>query len=232
MDLYFGKPSDNKIILDEDESNHLINVKRVRNGDVVNVTDGEGHLYTTELLQTEKRICVLSICETIVNKKKPYRLHLAIAPTKSIDRIEWFLEKTTETGIDEISFLVCRHSERKEIKLDRLNRVILSAMKQSEKTYLPKINAIVDFKVFVNRVNADTKLICTLNSNEYKSLKNNYHAGDSLTSLIGPEGDFHPDEVALAIQNGYKPVTLGASRLRTETAALNVCTLFNFINSQ
>ena len=231
MDLYFGQPIGNKIILDEDESNHLINVKRVRTGEIVSVTDGEGYLYKTELLQVEKRLCVLNILEKVLTPKKPFQLHLAIAPTKSIDRIEWFLEKATETGIDEISFLVCRHSERKEIKTERLKRVLVSSMKQSMKTFLPKINPIIDFKTYVSGNLSGIKLICTMNSEGIESFKNNYSAGNNLNVLIGPEGDFHPEEIILAKQSGYKPTSLGNSRLRTETAAINVCTLFNFMNS-
>ncbi len=231
MDLYFGQPNSNKIILDEDESNHLINVKRVRVGELVSVTDGEGALYKTELFQIEKRLCVLNILEKAITPKRPFQLHLAIAPTKSIDRIEWFLEKATETGIDEVSFLVCRHSERKEIKTDRLQRVLISSMKQSMKTFLPKINPMVDFKSYVKGNFPGIKLICTMNTEGIESFKNNYLEGNNLNVLIGPEGDFHPEEILLAKQCGYKPTSIGNSRLRTETAAINVCTLFNFTNS-
>jgi 16S rRNA (uracil1498-N3)-methyltransferase len=232
MDLYYGKSSGNNIILDEEESNHLINVRRAVNGHVVHVTDGHGNLFTTELIKTEKRNCTLQIIQTTVSSGKNYHLHIAIAPTKSIDRIEWFLEKATETGIDEITFLQCRHSERKEIKEERLNRVLIAAMKQSMKTFLPKLNPMIDFKTFMEKKNAGTLLICTMEAGETDSLKKNYKAGNDLLTLIGPEGDFHPDELALALKCGYKPTTLGSSRLRTETAALTVCTLFNFINSQ
>ncbi len=231
MDLYFGHPTGNKIILDEDESNHLLNVKRVRNGEIVYVTDGKGYKYKTELFQIEKRTCILNILETNIYKKNSNRLHLAIAPTKSIDRIEWLLEKATETGIDEISFILCRHSERKEIKIERLNKVLVSSMKQSTKTFLPKINSIVDYKSFISKNNSAIKLICTMNIGENENFKKNYLQGNDLIVLIGPEGDFHPEEISLANQFGFKSTSLGSSRLRTETAALNVCTLFNFINS-
>lgn len=231
MDIYFGHPTGNKIILDEDESNHLLNVKRVRNGEIVYVTDGKGYKYKTELFQIEKRTCILNILETNIYKKNSNRLHLAIAPTKSIDRIEWLLEKATETGIDEISFILCRHSERKEIKIERLNKVLVSSMKQSTKTFLPKINSIVDYKSFISKNNSGIKLICTMNIGENENFKKNYLQGNDLIVLIGPEGDFHPEEISLANQFGFKSTSLGSSRLRTETAALNVCTLFNFINS-
>ena len=160
MELFFGKPSTEKIIiLDEDESNHLINVKRSRKGDIIHVTDGEGNLFTTELGTIEKHNCTLSIHEVKSSPKKSTQLHIAIAPTKSIDRIEWFLEKATESGIDEISFLQCRYSERKEIKVERLNRVVVASMKQSLKTWLPKLNPMIDFKTFVTQPFTGDKLI-------------------------------------------------------------------------
>ena len=230
MDIYFGKPSDNKIILDEDESNHLINVKRVRIGDLVHVTDGEGNIYLTELLNLEKRSCTLGIRETKRANKNPFHLHIALAPTKNIERVEWFLEKATETGIDEISFLQCRHSERKEIKTERLNRVVVAAIKQSIKPFLPKLNPMVDFKTFISGNFSGTKLICTMHVEKIEDLKKNYLPGNNLTVLIGPEGDFHREELNLAIEYGFKPTLLGPSRLRTETAAMTVCTLFNFMN--
>ncbi len=231
MELFFGKPSAEKIIiLDEVESNHLINVKRSKKGDVIHVTDGEGNLFTTEIVNIENHVCTLSILEVITTPPKTTTLHIAVAPTKNIDRIEWFLEKATETGIDEISFLQCRHSERKEIKMDRLNRVVVSSIKQSLKTFLPKLNPMIDFKSFVSHDFHGEKLIFSTGAVE--NLNQNYRSGKSLIALIGPEGDFHADELKLAIEKGYKPTSLGESRLRTETAALTVCTLFNFINSQ
>jgi len=232
MDYYFGKLSEeNKIILEEDESNHLINVRRSKTGDIVKVTDGEGNLFISEVERIDKRRCELLVREKITTQKKSYRFHIALAPTKSIDRIEWFLEKATETGIDEVSFFICRHSERKEIKIDRLNRVVVSAIKQSQKTFLPKLNPAVDFKTFISRQGSGTKLICSMTANEHDNLKKNYQPGNSLTILIGPEGDFHVDELTQAKEAGYLAISLGNSRLRTETAALNACTIFNFINS-
>ncbi len=231
MELFFGNPSaENIIVLDEVESNHLINVKRSKKGDIIHVTDGEGNLFTTEISNIDKHNCSLSILEIKTTPRKLFRLHVAVAPTKNIDRIEWFLEKATETGIDEISFLQCRHSERKEIKMERLNRVVVSSIKQSLKTFLPKLNPMIDFKTFVSKDLQGEKLIFSTGAIE--NIKDNYRSGKSLIALIGPEGDFHDDELKLATENGYLPTSLGESRLRTETAAITVCTLFNFINSQ
>ncbi len=233
MDIYFGKPTDNIIILDDDESNHLINVKRIRAGEIVHVTDGEGSNYITEFFSIEKKKCRLRILEKNTTDKNLFHLHIALAPTKNIERMEWFLEKAIETGIDEISFLKCRHSERKEIKIERLHRIAVSAMKQSLKSFLPKINPIIDFNKFISGKLIDIKLICTMPSvGKNIGFNSNYLPGNNLIALIGPEGDFHSDEVNFAMKHGFKPTSLGASRLRTETAALNVCTLFNFINNK
>ena len=150
MELYFGRTyRDNAISLDEDESNHLLKVNRKNIGDSVFVTDGEGRLFTTQLIEKTKQNCILEIKSVSQTKARNQKLHIAIAPTKSIDRLEWFLEKATESGIDEITFLVCRHSERRDLKEDRLKRVLIAAMKQSLKTFLPKLNPVIDFKDFI-----------------------------------------------------------------------------------
>lgn len=232
MELYYGQTSgDNTITLDEDESNHLIKVNRKNTGESVLVTDGEGNLFTTQLIEKTKRNCILEIKSVEKTQPRNQKLHIAIAPTKNIDRMEWFLEKATECGIDEITFLVCRHSERRELKEDRLKRVLVAAMKQSLKTFLPKLNPITDFKDFVNKESDSVKLIFTMMASEEKNLNVNYQKGKSLTALIGPEGDFHESELEMAQKNGYVFTSLGNSRLRTETAGINVCMLFNFINS-
>jgi 16S rRNA (uracil1498-N3)-methyltransferase len=232
MELYYGQTSgDHTITLDEDESNHLIKVNRKNTGELVLVTDGEGSLFTTQLIEKTKRNCILEIKSVEKTQPRNQKLHIAIAPTKSIDRMEWFLEKATESGIDEITFLVCRHSERRELKEERLKRVLIAAMKQSLKTFLPKLNPLTDFKDFVNKEKEDVKLIFTTTASEEKNFKTNYQKNRPLTALIGPEGDFHESELELALQKGYIFTSLGHSRLRTETAGINVCMLFNFINS-
>ncbi len=232
MELFYGIPSDNLIILGEDESNHLIHVKRARSGDEVFVTDGLGHFFETTIQSIEKKQCTLQITSTETKIRQPYSLHIAIAPTKNIDRVEWFLEKATEIGIEEITFLICRHSERREIKTDRLMRVLISSMKQSLKPYLPKLNPITDYKTFIENHNSGTRLIFHMSAGDNNSLNTLYKANDNLLALIGPEGDFHADELELAGKNGFQQASLGSSRLRTETAALSICTIFNFINSR
>lgn len=230
MDLFYGKPEGNKILLSEEESNHLLKSKRHSLGEIVFVTDGEGNLFSAIIESIDKRTCTLAIQETRRDKKKLPHLHIAISPTKSIDRIEWFLEKVTEFGIDEITFLNCRHSERKEIKQDRLQRVVIAALKQSVKTFLPRLNPMTDFNKFITGSFMGSKLICSTGAQKEDSLKNLYSKGESLTAVIGPEGDFHSDEINSAVDNGFSLASLGESRLRTETAGIAVCSVFHFMN--
>jgi 16S rRNA (uracil1498-N3)-methyltransferase len=233
VDLYFGPKSNrDEIVLEEEELNHLFNSKRAKPGDEIIVTDGKGKLFTAELISRDKKNPAFKIISVIENKKKPFHLHIAVAPTKNNERIEWFLEKAVETGIDEISFVICRHSERREIKLERMNRVLIAAVKQSMNTWLPVLNEPVDFKKFIAKNFTGNKLICSMNADEQNTLGKMYVKGNNLTAVIGPEGDFHADELQLAEENGFQFTSLGKSRLRTETAALNVCTICNFLNTQ
>jgi 16S rRNA (uracil1498-N3)-methyltransferase len=232
MELFYGNPSGHLIVPQEDELNHLIKVKRASRGDTVFLTDGQGHLFETIVSSIDKKNCSLEIVSTQSFSPRKNALHIAVAPTKNMDRIEWFLEKATETGIEEISFLKCRHSERKEIKTERLMRVMISSMKQSVKYFLPKINPMIDFSSFIEKTNTGNRYIFTMTAQKKNNLKSLYKNGESLTAVIGPEGDFHMDEINEATQGGFISASLGESRLRTETAALSVCTIFNFINEQ
>lgn len=227
MDYYYGTAEGDNILLSSEELNHLKNVKRIKPGDTVMVTDGKGNLYTTEFTGTNTS---LRITNREAREQEKHSIHIAVAPTKSIDRIEWFLEKAIETGIDRISFIQCRHSERKEIKAERLMRVAIAAIKQSNKIFLPEINDVIPFSRFIGEEQNSTKLIFTQSGSG--TLKKNYSPGNSLLAVIGPEGDFHDDELRLAQEHGFVSTSLGSSRLRTETAALTVCTLFNFMNAQ
>lgn len=231
MELYFGfRGNANEIILTEEESNHLVAVRRSQPGDEVRITDGKGNIFTALLEQADKHKSCLRIIKTEKIPAKPYWLHIAIAPTKNIERTEWFIEKAVETGISEISFLRCRHSERKEIKIDRLKKVALAAMKQSLKAFLPTLNDMKHFNDFVSGNYQEIKFICSMKGKD--TFRQAYHPGKSLLAMIGPEGDFHDAEYALAVQHGFIPVALSESRLRTETAALTACTIFNFLNTQ
>ena len=219
--------------LDEQESKHCIRVLRLKIGDEIILTDGIGNMYFTKIIEDHPKRCTVKVTEVKKESgKRPFKIHIAVAPTKNIARIEWFIEKATEIGIDEITPLVCEHSERKIVKTERLTKVVTSAVKQSLKAYHPVMNDAIDFKKFVHQEFKGEKFIAYC-SDEYRdSLKNIYKKGKDALILIGPEGDFSQAEVELAIKHGFKPVSLGSSRLRTETAALLACVVVNLRNEQ
>jgi 16S rRNA (uracil1498-N3)-methyltransferase len=174
--------------------------------------------------------CSFSIIDTTQEAVKNFSIHIAVAPTKNIDRIEWFVEKSTELGIDEISFIQCEHSERVHIKTERIERVAISAMKQSLKASLPKINPLKKFKEFIYNPSASYKFIAYVDKSNTHQLKDLATPASAYCVLIGPEGDFSPEELQTAIDHGYSKVSLGTSRLRTETAALAACHTLNLVN--
>lgn len=226
MDLYFGKADGTKIILDEEEIRHL-KVVRANVGEIIRVTDGQGGLYEAKIASIGKHDVELSLAgEEKFTESRPF-LHLAIAPTKNIDRIEWLVEKCVELGVHKISFVRCRHSERKEVKTERLKRIAISAMKQSQKYFTPEINEICSFEDFLKQLNEKQRMICSMEATASDHIKHLLKKEDGVI-LIGPEGDFHPDELLLAKQNGFTAVSLGPERLRTETAAMAACVYFNF----
>jgi 16S rRNA (uracil1498-N3)-methyltransferase len=217
--------------LDEEESKHCIKVLRLKTGDKVNLIDGRGGFYLAEIIDEHPKRTVLNIIDTTLEfGKRNHYLHIAIAPTKNIDRFEWFLEKATEIGIDEITPIICDRSERKEIKTDRSNKIITSAIKQSLKAYHPKLNNYISFKTFISQASADLKLIAHCEEDKKFAIANAFKLHQKYLILIGPEGDFSPSEIELALQNGFIPITLGESRLRTETAALEACFEINYLN--
>lgn len=218
--------------LNEEESKHCSKVLRLNVGDIVQLIDGVGGLYEAEITAVNKRNVDLKIINHIKDYgKRDFHIHIAIAPTKNIDRFEWFLEKTTEIGIDEITPLICERSERKVIKAERLEKVITSAVKQSIKAYHPKLNAAINLQEFLQQAKADHKLIAhCLDGDDKQYINTQVKNQQSYLILIGPEGDFSPAEISSALQNGYKPVTLGNTRLRTETAGLAACFELNYIN--
>lgn len=222
--------------LSEEESKHCVRVLRLAIGDKIVLIDGKGGWYNAIIMDDNPKRCVVKIVE--VQKeigKRKFRLHIAIAPTKNNDRMEWFIEKATETGIDEVSWIECNNSERNTVKTERLEKVAVSAIKQSLKTYLPKINELAAFKKFIDSTLnfKGQKFIAHCNEAAGKAhLKALYTKGEDVLVLIGPEGDFTPDEVKLALSNGFKDISLGNSRLRTETAALYCCTVINVLNEE
>ena len=220
MQLFYLENPKDEIILSAEESKHATRVLRKKEGDILNFTDGKGGLYKAEITLADSRKCRLQIVSSDQKEKQHnYHLHIAIAPTKNMDRFEWFLEKATEIGIDEITPIICNRSERKVIKTERGNRILLSAMKQSLKYHLPKLNNAVTLKDFLKQDFNGTKYIAHCEDGEKNELKTVSKAEKTLI-LIGPEGDFSPKEIELALQNQFKAVSLGTSRLRTETAGI------------
>lgn len=193
-------------------------------GDVLVVTDGKGKLYEAQLVEIGKKSSTLRLVQPLpVEDQHPFHLHIGIAPTKNIGRLEWFLEKTTELGIDEITFLQCERSERKVVRLDRLEKIVRSAAKQSIKATFPTLHPLTRLEQFLPTAQAAFKGMAHCNTTDLPPLKNAVLSHPSLLLLIGPEGDFSPKEVALAVEHGFQEVGLGKSRLRTETAGLVAC---------
>ena len=219
MQLFFSEINDNKVIFSDDEKKHLTKVLRKQEGDIISVIDGKGYLYSTKINSLDKNSSLVEIIKKEKKKKKHnYHLHIGIAPTKNITRFEWFLEKATEIGIDEITPIICNRSERKKINIQRCNRILISSIKQSLKFYKPKLNVPSNFSDFIKEKLEGDKLIAhCLKTEKNKINKSNLK---KYTILIGPEGDFTENEISLALKNGFKAATLGKSRLRTETAGI------------
>lgn len=237
---------DNITTLNEEESRHAVQVLRLKTGDEIWITDGKGGFYKAQITNPYHKACEVKVIEESKGYgKRNFNLHIAIAPTKNIDRLEWFLEKATEIGIDEITPLLSRHSERDVIKSERLQKVLVSAIKQSVKAYLPKLNELTKFNDLVKAPFNGQKFIAhcaTMPSptsppthlprrgEQTPLLQKIYTAGKNALILVGPEGDFSPEEVTLATQNGFTEISLGDSRLRTETAGLQACSIINILN--
>lgn len=230
VNLFYQPEISNGILhLDEEESRHAVKVLRLREGDSIEITDGKGGWYRTNLVQADPKKCSFVIRESRLIPKRQFSIALALAPTKNHDRIEWFVEKSVEVGIEKVLFIECRNSERKSINLARLSKIALSAMKQSGQCWLPEIYAIQPLAKILHEV-YDQKFICHVDPKNPRLLKYEAVPGKNYLVLIGPEGDFSPDEVELANRSGFIKVGLGPSRLRTETAALSACQTLNFIN--
>lgn len=217
--------------LPEEEAQHCTRVLRLGVGDNITLTDGRGNFYKAEITVANSKRCLVAITETIhQNPLWPCHLHIAVAPTKNMDRNEWFAEKATEIGIDELTFLNCRFSERKVIKTERIEKILISAIKQSLKARLPKLNEMIDFTKFIAQDFKGQKFIAHCYEGEKPLLKDVLTPGKDAVVLIGPEGDFSEEEVKAAIERGFTPISLGKSRLRTETAALVACHTINLMN--
>ena len=218
--------------LDEKESKHLIRVLRMTKGESVKLIDGNGNLYEGIISNPDQNKCLINITGKIKDfEKRNYRLHIAISPLKNPERFEWFIEKSVEIGIDEITPLLSRNTEKSGIKSERLNNLIISAMKQSLKATKTILNEPTSFKDFINKDLMGIRMIAHCDrSNERKNVSEVYSKNDNSIILIGPEGDFTRDEVDSAVNRGFLPVHLGPSRLRTETAGVAACHSIYFIN--
>ncbi|AOW10436.1 16S rRNA (uracil(1498)-N(3))-methyltransferase [Flavobacterium gilvum] len=215
---------------DKEESKHIIKVLRKKDTDILYVTNGSGLLFKTEITLASDNKCTVQVLEIEKAKASKYKLHLAVAPTKMNDRYEWFLEKATEIGIHEITPVICDRSERKVINPERFEKIILSAMKQCNQMYLPKLNAAISLTAFIKKEKSGQKIIAHCEETNKKSLKSILKPNTDYTILIGPEGDFSNKEIELALENNYIPVSLGETRLRTETAAIVACHSVVFTN--
>ena len=217
--------------LDEEESRHAQKVLRLKLGATIQLTDGLGRFYDARLTNTESRQCEFEVLKSEHAPSRNYKIHVAIAPTKNTDRIEWFVEKAVELGIDKISFILCKNSERKSINLDRVEKKVISAMKQSRQAFLPVIQELKPFAQVIAESDEEKKFIGFVDEQNPLLLKNLAKASTSYLVMIGPEGDFSPEEMRDALQKGFVKVSLGPTRLRTETAGIAACHILNLINS-
>lgn len=234
MQLFYNNnisSSSTEIAFNKEESRHIIKVLRKSNGDELMITDGKGKLFVAEIIQALEKKCVVTI-KSYEEKLKTwdYHLHIAIAPTKLNDRFEWFLEKATEIGVDVITPILCDHSERRHLKNERMEKVVLSAMKQSLKFNLPTLNEPIKFKDFMTNRDWDLGLIAHCHEGAKKNFSSFFPFNKRILILIGPEGDFSMNEIKIASELGIHPITLGKSRLRTETAGIVACNYAAILN--
>ena len=207
-------------LLAEDESKHAVRVLRLGTGSPVTLIDGRGGIFRATITEANPKRCALAITSHELIAPRPAYLHVAVAPTKNLDRMEWLVEKAVEVGVERLTFLRCARSERRDLKLERLEKIAISALKQSGQPYLPQLDELTDYAAFLQAVDPATTFIAHLAEGERLPLAQVVAAAPRCCVLIGPEGDFTPAEIDLALARGVRPVTLGTSRLRTETAAL------------
>lgn len=231
--FYSPEATEGIFFLDEEESRHAVKVLRLTEKDTVSVIDGKGSFYTAEIVKANPKKCEVKTVSVVRDHdRRDYSIHVAIAPTKNADRIEWFTEKAVEIGIDRITFIQCQRSERKNLNRERVEKIAVSAMKQSQKATLPEISELIAFKTFIAGVQEEQRFIAHLEEGERKDLPQVISKNGKYCILIGPEGDFSPEEVQQAKEKGFLAVNLGKSRLRTETAGIVSCLIFNLANQQ
>lgn len=233
MQLFYNseiKNGDSNFFFDKEESKHIVKVLRKKESDKIFITNGLGYLFESEIILASEKKCEVKIIKETFQQPDTFYTHIAVAPTKMNDRLEWFLEKATEIGIHEITPIICDHSERKVYKIDRAEKIIQAAMKQSLHYYLPKINEPISLSQFIKSNFDGQKFIAHCEETDKKSFQKEIAKNEKVTILIGPEGDFSTKEINLAIANQFIPVTLGNTRLRTETAALVACHTIVLLN--
>jgi len=213
-----------------EESKHIVRVLRKKEGDTLHITNGRGWLFTAEIVSANPNNCKIRVIDKELQSKRSYKVHLVVAPIKINDRYEWFLEKATEIGVDSITPIICENSERKTIKNERFNKIIQSAMKQSLQCYLPTLNDACSFVDFIKQNLDGQKFMAHCEDTVRKSFKKELKTNQDVTILIGPEGDFSVKEITTALDKNYIPVTLGETRLRTETAAILACHTISLVN--
>ena len=222
MKLFYGEITGNTVIINNEEQQHIVKVLRMKSGEEIFVTDGKGNLAKGNLVFEGKKVHleILEIKEKLPNFSP--QLHIAIAPTKNIDRIEFFVEKAVEMGISEITFLQTEKTERKNISIEKLTKQAISASKQSLRFHFPKMNDLVKFSDFIKNLNAETTFVAHCNENLERIHLKDIDSRENITFLIGPEGDFSDKEIQILAEKGIKAVSLGSQRLRTETAGIFV----------
>lgn len=234
MQLFYNSTLDNSITqfsFSAEESKHIVKVLRKKEGDALFITNGKGYLYHAKIMVADPAKCKVEIISREKKHAPMHSLHLVVAPTKMNDRFEWFLEKATEIGVNEITPIICERSERKVIKTERLHKIVQSAMKQSLQAYLPKLNPAINYADYLLIEKTGLLFIAHCNEGEKMELKRRVAPDKDVTVLIGPEGDFTENEIQLAYEKGFLPVSLGKNRLRTETAAIVACATVSMINN-
>lgn len=234
MQLFYDpnlKSGSKTFIFSKEEAKHVLKVLRKKVGDSIQITNGKGLLFEAEIIVADTKNCMSTIIRETTTERPPHQLHLAVAPTKMNDRYQWFLEKATEIGVTTITPILCEHSERKIIKTERYEKIIQAAMKQSLQTYLPKLNPLTPFAAFIKNEEKASKFIAHCAGGDKSELLQLAPSRTAILVLIGPEGDFSNQEIELALQHGFVPVSLGKNRLRTETAAIMACSTIALKNA-
>lgn len=234
MQLFYNPDLDQNVSqfnFPEDESKHIVKVLRKKVDDILHITNGKGSIFEAKITAAHSKKCSAQIVSDTKKHQKMHWFHMVVAPPKSNDRFEWFLEKVTEIGVNEITPIICERSERKTVKHERLQKLVQSAMKQSLRSYLPQLNEAISLKEFLEQEHKGLLFIAHCADDEKMDLKRRVAPDHDVTILIGPEGDFSNTEIQSAQDKGFLPVSLGESRLRTETAAIVACTTVNIINT-